>query len=412
MTQMTQMPVPLGLATATRGSSHLCHLGNLWTLLCLIGLPLLLSAAPAAAFCPGDCSGDDQVWVEELLRGVSIALGEGNPASCVNGDADGDGAVTIDELTRALGLALDGCTVADLVFRGVARTPDERFAALPDYPFAPRYRQIGPLRVHYLDEGPPQAAPILLLHGEPSWSYLYRHVIPPLVAAGHRVVVPDLVGFGRSDKPLEPAEYTYQRMVDWTAALIAQLDLRGVTLVLHDWGGLIGLRLAAADPDRYDRILVANTGLPTGDEPLNEALALFRDVAQTIPVLPVGVFVQAGTVRRLSAAELAAYDAPFADEPSKVAARRLAALIPATPDDPAAAANRAARAALEQWERPFRTAFSDGDPLTRGGEGYFQTAIPGAADQPHRTIAGAGHFLQEDAAAAFADAVLDFVAAP
>jgi haloalkane dehalogenase len=290
------------------------------------------------------------------------------------------------------------------------RTPDERFANLPGYPFAPRYVEVDGLRVHYVDEGPPGAPPILLLHGEPSWSYLYRKMIPILTAAGHRAVAPDLVGFGRSDKPVRREDYTYQRHVDWMRGVVEGLDLRGITLVCQDWGGLIGLRLAAEHGERFARIVAANTFLPTGDVAPGPAFFAWKEYSQTTPDFHVGGIVRGGCVTELQPEVEAAYDAPFPDDRYKAGARRFPVLVPVSPDDPAAAPNRRAWEALGRWRKPFLTAFSDQDPITRGGDRFFQQAIPGAAGQPHATITGAGHFLQEDRGEELARVVVDFIA--
>lgn len=296
------------------------------------------------------------------------------------------------------------------------RTPDERFENLPGYPFAPHYVEVpdpdggAGLRVHYVDEGPPDAPAVLLLHGEPSWSYLYRTVVPVLAEAGLRAVAPDLVGFGRSDKPAERSSYTYQRHVDWTWAAVEAIGLTGaITLVCQDWGGLIGLRLVAEHPERFARVVAANTGLPDGSRSLGPAWEQFRDFTQSVPELPVGRLVAGGCATEPPGEVVAAYDAPFPDEPSKAGARQFPLLIPVTPDHPAAEPNRRAWTSLERFEKPFLTAFSDSDPITRGAERGLQARIPGAAGQPHATIAGAGHFLQEDAGPELARVVVDFV---
>lgn len=298
------------------------------------------------------------------------------------------------------------------------RTPDERFIGLPDFDFAPHYVDVADptdvarsIRIHHLDEGPPDGDVVLLLHGEPSWCYLYRSMIPPLVAAGHRVVAPDLVGFGRSDKPTSRDDHTYARHVEWwREALFDRLDLRDITLFAQDWGGLIGLRLVAEHPDRFARVVVANTGLGTGDGRQTEGFLAWREFSQSIPEFPVGRIVDGGTTRELSSAEIAAYDAPFPDESFKEGPRAMPALVPATPDDPATPANRRAWEALERFDRPVLTAFSDRDPVTAGGEKMFQRRIPGAAEQPHVTVADAGHFLQEDAGPQLADLLVSFIA--
>jgi len=291
------------------------------------------------------------------------------------------------------------------------RTPDERFASLPGYSFAPHYATIGDgLRVHYIDEGPRDAAPVLMLHGEPSWSYLYRKMIPPIAAAGHRALAPDLVGFGRSDKPVRREDYTYQRHVDWMHALVEALDLRQITLVCQDWGGLIGLRLVAEHPERFARVVAANTFLPTGDRPAGPAFLAWRKYSQETPEFHVGGIVRGGCATELPANVEAAYDAPFPEDRYKAGARQFPVLVPITPDDPAAAANRKAWEALRRFDKPFLTAFSDKDPITRGGDRLLQDAIPGAKGQPHTTIAGGGHFLQEDCGEELARVVIDFVA--
>ncbi len=295
------------------------------------------------------------------------------------------------------------------------RTPDERFEDLPGYGFAPRYVEVAdpdggdPIRMHHLDEGPADGEVVLLLHGEPSWSYLYRRMVPILAGAGHRVVAPDLVGFGRSDKPAARADYTYERHVGWTRQLVEALDLRAVTLVAQDWGGLIGLRLLAEDPDRYARVVTANTFLPTGDIPPGDAFMAWRQLSQEIPELPVGRIVDGGCVSALSTEVIAAYDAPFPDESFKEGARQFPLLVPITPDDPASEPNRSAWEVLRSWEKPWLTAFSDSDPITAGADAFFQATIPGAEGQPHTTVQGAGHFLQEDEGEELARVIVDFI---
>jgi haloalkane dehalogenase len=294
----------------------------------------------------------------------------------------------------------------------VLRTPDDRFANLPGYPFVARYVSVGDgLRVHHVDEGPPGApAVVLMMHGEPSWSYLYRKMIPIVAGAGHRVVAPDLVGFGRSDKPVRREDYTYQRHVDWMREVLEELDLRGITLVCQDWGGLIGLRLAAEHPDRFARIVAANTFLPTGDRPAGPAFLAWQKYSQETPDFHVGGIVKGGCATDLGPEIVAAYDAPFPDDRYKAGARKFPLLVPTSPDDPAAAPNRKAWEVLSRWEKPFLTAFSDSDPITRGGERVLQQAIPGAKGQPHTTIAGGGHFLQEDKGEELARVVVEFIA--
>lgn len=289
------------------------------------------------------------------------------------------------------------------------RTPEARFADLADWPWVPRYAEVGSLRIHYVDEGPREAAPVLLLHGEPSWSYLYRKMIGPLVARGHRVVAPDLVGFGRSDKPVRPDDYTYARHVRWMTGWLEALDLSRITLFCQDWGGLIGLRLAAENGDRFERIVAANTFLPTGDRRTPPAFHLWRFFSQRSPVFPIGRIVGAGCARGLAPSARAAYDAPFPDDRHKAGARRFPALVPTRPDDPESEPNRRAWKELERWDKPFLTAFSDRDPITRGADRILQERIPGARGHAHTTIRNAGHFLQEDAGAELAELVDAFV---
>jgi haloalkane dehalogenase len=290
------------------------------------------------------------------------------------------------------------------------RTPDERFADLSGYPFEPHYAEIDGLRIHYLDEGPRSADPVLLLHGEPSWSYLYRKLIPILTEAGHRTVAPDLVGFGRSDKPVRREDYTYQRHVDWVRGLLEHLDLRRITLVGQDWGGLIGLRLVAEETQRFARVVAANTLLPTGDDgspgPGFDAWLKF---SQEVPEFPTGQILQGATVSDLPDEVVAAYEAPFPDESYKAGARQFPKLVPITPDDPGSEPNRQAWQALRQLEIPFLTAFSDQDPVLGHMAEPLRRDIPGAEGQPHTTIRGGGHFLQEDCGPELARVVVDFI---
>jgi len=293
------------------------------------------------------------------------------------------------------------------------RTPDERFENLPGYPFRPNYLEIpgdegSTLRVHYIDEGPKGAPVVLLLHGEPSWSYLYRKMIPPVVAAGYRAVAPDLIGFGRSDKPAQKEDYTYQRLVSWTRATIEALDLQGITLFCQDWGGLIGLRILAKDGDRFSRLIAANTGLPTGGE-MPEAFFQWQDFSQKVSKFPIGRVINGATVSSLSREVLAAYEAPFPDESYKAGARAMPSLVPTDPGDPEAKINRDLwRRRLVKWPKPVLTAFSDSDPITGGGEQIFQRLMPGAKGRPHVTIGAAGHFLQEDKGEELAQVIINF----
>jgi haloalkane dehalogenase len=297
------------------------------------------------------------------------------------------------------------------------RTPDDRFADLPDFPWDPAYGEIpdgdgGTLRAAYVDAGPADGPVALLLHGEPSWSFLYRHVIPVLADAGIRAVAPDLIGFGRSDKPTRPEDHSFARHVEWTRSLVFDhLDLRDVTVVGQDWGGLIGLRLVAEHPDRFARVVAANTGLPTGDFDMPEIWWQFRRAVESAEVLDIGRLVASGCVRGLEDADRAAYDAPFPDEASKTGPRAMPHLVPTRPDDPASDANRAAWEALEAWDKPFLTAFSDSDPITGAMGPILRKLVPGTRGLHHPTIAGAGHFLQEDAGTELGRVVRDFMGA-
>jgi haloalkane dehalogenase len=296
------------------------------------------------------------------------------------------------------------------------RTPEERFADLPEFPYAPRYCELadhegGVLRVAWVEDGPPEADPVLMLHGEPSWSFLYRRMIPILAAAGHRVICPDLVGFGRSDKPTRIEDHTYARHVEWMRALAFDvLELRQVTLVGQDWGGLIGLRLAAEHPDRFARIVVANTGLPTGDLPMPEIWWNFRKAIQAASDLDVGRWVEAGCARPLTDAIRAGYSAPFPDDTYCIGPRAMPGLVPTTPEDPATEANRAAWKALCDSTTPMLVAFSDSDPITGAMAPIFASQMRGAHGIEHSTIADAGHFLQEDAGKDLAEAIVGFLA--
>ena len=292
----------------------------------------------------------------------------------------------------------------------VLRTPDSRFADLPDFPWEPRYAQTSDdLRMAYLDEG--TGPVVLLLHGEPSWSYLYRTMIPVLVDAGYRVIAPDLIGFGRSDKPAQLADYTYARHMEWLRSVIFDaLDLTDITLVCQDWGGLLGLRMVAEHPDRFSRVVAANTGLPDGTRRLPEAWWLFHDFVQATPDLPIGFLVKSGCATEMSPEVMAAYDAPFPDASYKAGARAFPGLIPQDPDNPATPDNQRAWEVLRTWDKPFLCAFSDSDPITGGGDRDLIAKIPGTAGQPHTTIAGGGHFLQEDRGPALAKVVVDWLA--
>lgn len=297
------------------------------------------------------------------------------------------------------------------------RTPDQRFAALPGFPYEPRYAWLpdgdgGTLRAAYVETGPADGPVVLCLHGEPSWSFLYRKVIGVLADAGMRVIAPDMVGFGRSDKPADVSDHTYARHVEWMRALVFDaLDLRDVTVVGQDWGGLIGLRLVAEHPDRFARVVVANTGLPTGDFPMPDSWLRFRDSVRRAPALDIARYVQAGCRTTLPDDVRAAYDAPFPDESYKAGPRAMPGLVPAEPDDPEAPANRAAWEVLKAWDKPVLVAFSDSDPITGPMASIFADLIPGARGRAHPTIEGAGHFLQEDAGERLGDEIVAFVRA-
>lgn len=294
----------------------------------------------------------------------------------------------------------------------ILRTPDECFANIKDYPFTPHYVDVDGLSIHFADEGPADAPPVLMLHGEPTWSYLYRKIIPVVINAGFRAIAPDLVGFGKSDKPTPRSEYTYQKHVDWMRGFILALDLKNITLVCHDWGGLIGLRLAAENEDRFTRIVTTNTFLPTGDIAPGEAFLKWRKFSQETPNFHAGGIVKGGCKSELSQEIIDAYNAPFPEDKYKEGARQFPALVPVTPDDPASEPNRKAWAVLSQWKKPFLTAFGDSDPITRGADKFLQMAVPGAKDQPHVTIKDAAHFIQEDKPEELADAIVDFLKSP
>ena len=285
----------------------------------------------------------------------------------------------------------------------VLRTPESAFAAVPDFDFPVTYTNVTAhdgttLRVAHVDAGPKNAADtILCMHGEPSWSFLYRKMIPVLVAAGHRVVAPDLVGFGRSDKPALTSDYTYERHVDWMSQWLVANDLRHLTLVCQDWGSLVGLRLATAFPDRFDRVVLGNGGLPTGDPEPNAAFKAWREFSQKTPVFETSKIIQGGcAVRPLAPEVMAAYDAPYPDESFKAGARIFPTLVPASLDHPSSKENLAAWEVLKTWTKPFHCAFSDSDPVTKNGEWTFRKNVPGCETSTHTTIVGGGHFLQED----------------
>jgi haloalkane dehalogenase len=322
------------------------------------------------------------------------------------------------------------------------RTPDERFENLADFPFQPHYQQIsdgegGELRVHYLDEGPAEAPVVLLLHGQPSWCYLYRYMIAPLLDAGFRVIAPDLIGFGRSDKPTEITHYSYASHIAWMSDWLNALGLNDITLFCQDWGSLIGLRLVTAFPQRFAHVVLANGGMPTGmvpkefTEPLKEAyktlpvvqaeelgerfqdtsgipgFLYWRKFCAQSPDLEIGRVMQSASATPLTAEEVAAYNAPFPDQTFMAGARRFPSLVPLFHDEPEVEENKAAWDILRQFNKPFMTAFGDNDPVTAGGELQFQQEVPGAQGVAHRTIANAGHFLQQEQPEQCVQAILD-----
>jgi haloalkane dehalogenase len=290
------------------------------------------------------------------------------------------------------------------------RTPEERFQGLPGFGYEPRYADVGGLRLAWVEAGPADGEPVLLLHGEPSWSFLYRTVMAVLAEAGLRAIAVDLAGFGRSDKPVSVADHSYARHVEWIRALVFdRLDLRGVTLVGQDWGGLIGLRLVAEHPDRFARVVAANTGLPTGDQPMPEVWLRFREVVRTAPELSVSRLVQSGCQTALPAAVLAAYEAPFPSPDYMAGVRAMPELVPTSPSDPASDANRAAWRQLSAWDKPFLVAFSDRDPITGPMAEVLKRAVPGAAGIDHPVLTGAGHFLQEDAGEELGTVIAGFI---
>lgn len=290
----------------------------------------------------------------------------------------------------------------------VLRTPDSAFAQVTDFPFDSHYADIRdaggtPLRVHYVDEGPRDGRPVLMLHGEPTWCYLYRHMIGPVAAAGLRALAPDLIGFGKSDKPAARSDYSYAAQVAWMRSWIEALDLNDIVLVCQDWGSLIGLRLAAEMPERFGAIILSNGGLPEGQE-APRAFAIWRAFSRYSPVFPIGRIVKAGTKRALSPAEIAAYDAPFPGRKYKVAARAYPSFVPLG-DNIAVPDQKRAWAVFEKWDKPFLCCFSDGDPITRGADATFLDRVPGTKGQPHSTLRG-GHFIQEDDPAGFVEQIL------
>ena len=297
----------------------------------------------------------------------------------------------------------------------ILRTPDNQFQNLPDYPFEPHYLEIGDrsadvgIRIHTIDEGDPGSQPVLMLHGEPSWSFLYRKMVAPFVQAGYRVVAPDLPGFGKSDKPASRTDYSYARHVAWMLDWLQAMDLNNIILICQDWGGLIGLRLVAAEPQRFARVVTSNTMLPTGDHSPGEAFLKWQQFSQEVPVFPTGKIVNGGTVTDLPDEIIAAYDAPFPDESYKEGARQFPLLVPTTADNPESQANRDAWKVLMDFEKPWLCAFGDSDPITGAAAPVIQKLVPGCQGQPHTTLRGGGHFIQEDCGEELAQVVLDWL---
>jgi haloalkane dehalogenase len=295
------------------------------------------------------------------------------------------------------------------------RTPDDRFENLPDYPFKPNYltiidrsENVG-IRVHYIDEGAPASQTVLMLHGEPSWSFLYRKMVTPFVQAGYRVVAPDLPGFGKSDKPAKRSDYSYARYVQWMFDWLRAMDLQDIILICQDWGGLIGLRLVAGEPDRFARVVTSNTMLPTGDHSPGDAFLQWQKFSQETPVFPVGQIVNKGSVTDLPEAVIAAYNAPFPDESYKEGARQFPTLVPVAPDNPESQANRVAWKVLMGFQKPWLCAFGDSDPITAAAAPVIQKLIPGCQGQPHTTLRDGGHFIQEDCGEELSRVVLEWL---
>ena len=289
------------------------------------------------------------------------------------------------------------------------RTPDERFENLPKFSYKPNYIDVDEIRIHYLDEGPRSTECVLLMHGEPSWCFLYRHMIRILIKAGYRILAPDLVGFGRSDKPAELSDHTYRKHVEWITEWMKLLDLQNITLFCQDWGSLIGLRVAIENQDRFSRIVLSNGGLPTGEQRMRDAFLKWREFSRNSPVFDIKTIIQGGTTTQLSDDILRGYDAPFPDDSFKAGARIMPSLVPISKDDPEHEANKNGIERFRKWKNPFLTAFSDNDPITRGGERFWQKIVPGSQGQNHTTIKSAGHFVQEDKGTELAELIVEFI---
>jgi len=289
----------------------------------------------------------------------------------------------------------------------IIRTRESRFADLKDFPYKANFLQINDLQMHYIDEGPSEASPVMLLHGVPTWSYLYRHMIGKIAAAGKRVIVPDLIGFGRSDKPAKKSDHSYKSHIDWIKTFIKLLGLKDIILFGQDWGSLIGLRIAAEEPDLFAGIIISNGMLPTGEQEMHFTFKLWKAIARYSPFLPLDLIISSGIAGKLDKEEKRAYKAPFPSHKYKMGIRALPNLVPVSRDNPDSIANREAWKVLDKLEKPFLTVFSNNDPITRDGDKYLQNRIPGAAAQNHTRLNG-GHFIQEDKSAELAGIIIKF----
>lgn len=289
------------------------------------------------------------------------------------------------------------------------QTPEYRFELLPEYPFKPHFCEVGGLRMHYVDEGDSAALPVVMLHGEPTWSYLYRKMIPPITSAGFRALVPDFIGFGKSDKPVDQYEYTYQRIVNWTQNWLEQLNLHRIALVCQDWGSFIGLRLVAQNPEIFSGVVIANGFLPDGITSFPPAFYLWRMLAKFSPVLKASWIVQMGTTSWIPIDVRAGYDAPFPNPKYQAGLRALPFLVPTTEDNPGSILNRELWRVLASLKVPILTVFGDHDPIFRGMDSTILKRMSGAKIQQHLVLAGAGHFIQEDRGNELAEIIINFV---
>ncbi|MHA1726769.1 MAG: haloalkane dehalogenase [Promethearchaeota archaeon] len=291
----------------------------------------------------------------------------------------------------------------------ILRTSEGRFENLPGYFFKPHYININGFRIHHVEEGPKKSEKILLMHGEPTWAYLYRHMIPILADKGFHIIAPDLIGFGRSDKPKNQTDHSYRKHVEWITKWLKAIDLKDITMFCQDWGSLIGLRVAIENKERFKRIILANGGLPTGEQRMNDAFLKWREFSRSSPQFKIERIIQGGTVTKLSKDALRGYAAPFPDESYMAGARILPSLVPISRADPEHKANRRAIEEYKKWDIPFLTTFSDKDPITRGGEKFWQENVLGARGQNHIIIKNAGHFLQEDKGPELAEVIIKFI---